>query len=342
MFLFLTSFFSCAQWAVSHFVACLLALVRWYNYIKYLAYLDFIFHFYFIFNDLDQPTRRKNIAVFFSCVVLCRIFDFVILVLVLYCTIHDHIRLWFISLCVVLRCVCALCICQCFFAVINRCQRILFVCFCSVSFVRFIRSFIRLAARSHSFANSLSFPLFRSCCVSFFHFRVFFACIACLLPWRRRRRRRAVVVCHWLPNLYYTHSRALARHSHFYVKHFLCSMSSLLSIELNRWVDFKWIGRADSSFFSNCFSSVCISPFSSKRFSVNVCALWIQIFLFFFLCFYEEKKLRFRYMIIVCVCARISRHKTEYRTITCWLGSWRPVFVSWHLYTLMVSRLFQR
>lgn len=118
---------------------------------------------------------------------------------------------WVLSLSV--YCVCMLCICQCFFAVINRCQRIFIrVLFLSLLFVLFAFVHSRLAARSHSFANSLSLSHSPSSSISFCRIRVF-ARIARFLPWRRQWRQRAVVVCHWLPNLYTTH-RIQHTHTH--------------------------------------------------------------------------------------------------------------------------------
>lgn len=307
----------------------------------FLAYLDFIFHFYFIFNDLDQPARWKNIAVFLLCVALSDIW---------FCyscsgtLLHDsrsYSALVYLSLCCALCwvCVCALCICQCFFAVINRCQRILFVCFFPVSFVRFIRSFIRLAARSHSFANSRSLSLSLSLCFarapSLSSTFVLF-CVYCL----SLTVAAVAAGCCCLPliaqSILYTLVRSRA------------ILIFTLNIFFARWVlclALNWIVELILSesdvlillFYSNCFSS--------KRFCVFVCTLDtdISIFLFLFVILWRrKKKLRFRYMIIVCVSARISRHQNINRTITRWLGSWRPVFVSWHLYTLMVSRLCQR
>lgn len=84
---------------------------------------------------------------------------------------------WFISLFVS---VCVLCICKCF-AVINRCQRILFVCF-----------FFSLSLSSfHSFIHSFVCPFIRLLIpyLSLFHLTLphsCFACIACFLPWQAR------------------------------------------------------------------------------------------------------------------------------------------------------------
>lgn len=169
MFLFLTCFLLFHALNEQYHILLLLALVRFGSVIQlykiFLAYLDFIFHFYFIFNDLDQPARWKNIAVFLLCVALSDIW---------FCyscsgtLLHDsrsYSALVYPSLCCDLCwvCVCALHLPMLFCRYKSMPANFIRVFF-PVSFVRFIRSFIRLAARSHSFANSRSLSLSLSLC----------------------------------------------------------------------------------------------------------------------------------------------------------------------------------
>lgn len=244
----------------------------------------------------------------------CVIFDCVILVLVLWCTIHDHIRIGFyLSLCVL--CVCILCICRCFFAVINRCQRIfirvLFCLFCSFYSHLFILVWLPVLIRLLIPYRCLTRPLPLSLFAAFVFLRV------SLVSYRGGVNGGSglllfAIDCpiYILHTVYNTRTHTCARHSHFYVKHFsLRAMSSLLSIELNRWVDFKWIGRADSTFLYWFLFSLALSVPSIFRHLIPnvfcVSALWIHTKFYFSFCdFIKRKKLRFRYMFIVC--ARVS------------------------------------
>lgn len=258
--------------------------------------------------------------------------------------LHDsrsYSALVYLSLCCALCwvCVCALCICQCFFAVINRCQRILFVCFfLSLLFVSFVHSFVWLPVLIRLQIPALSRSLFpyaspvhrlclpRSCVFCVYCLSLTVAAVAagcCCLP---------LIAQSILYTLVRSRAILIFTLNIFFARWVLC-------LALN-WIVELILSESDVLillFYSNCFSS--------KRFCVFVCTLDtdISIFLFLFVILWRrKKKLRFRYMIIVCVSARISRHQNINRTITRWLGSWRPVFVSWHLYTLMVSRLCQR
>lgn len=182
------------------------------------------------------------------------------------------------ALCWVCVCVCALHLPMLFCRYKSMPANFIRVFF-PVSFVRFIRSFIRLAARSHSFANSRSLSLSLSLCFARApSLSSTFVCFlrVLLVSYRGGSGGGLLLFAIDCP-IYTIHTRALARHSHFYVKHFLCSMSSLLSIELNRWVDFKWIGRADSSFllklfFFQTFLCVCVHfGYRYFNFSVSFC-----------------------------------------------------------------------
>lgn len=217
-----------------------------------------------------------------------------------------------------------------FFAVINRCQRIFYSCVFFVSFVHFIRL---TAARSHSFANSLStyltLRLFLPFLRLFYSTFVFLRVSLCVSYRGGGGLLLFAIDCPIY--ILYTHLRAI--------------LIFTLNIFFARWVlclALNWIVElilSESDVLILLFLLLffcCISLYNKPNVSF-VCTLDI-IFLFFFFFLWFYKNLRFRYMIIVvCVCVVFQTEELKH-TIT----SWRPVFVSWHLYTLMVSRLFQR